>query len=112
VAPSMKTILYPVTDPSATKGVFTTLLGTEPMVDSPQYVGYQIGDLHVGLVPNDPDLASALPYWHVDDIEAAQKALLDAGATAGRAVRNVGGGKLVCTVTDADGNVIGLTQTP
>ena len=112
MAPSMKTILYPVTDPSVAKGVFTTLFETEPMVDSPQYVGYQLGELHVGLVPNDPDLASALPYWHVDDIEAALQALLGAGGTAGRPVRNVGGGKLVCTVTDPDGNVIGLTQTP
>ncbi len=112
MAPSMKTILYPVTDPGAAKVVFTALFGAEPMVDSPQYVGYQLGELHVGHVPNDPDLASALPYWHVDDIEAARKALLDAGATAKSAVRNVGGGKLVCTVSDADGNVIGLTQTP
>jgi hypothetical protein len=33
-------------------------------------------------------------------------------ATTRQDVTDVGGGKLVATVTDADGNVIGLTQAP
>ena len=50
--------------------------------------------------------------WHVDDIEASVKLLLDAGAQVQEAVSDVGGGKLVASVRDADGNVIGLIQTP
>ena len=51
-------------------------------------------------------------YWHVDNIEASAKLLLDAGAQVQEAVSDVGGGKLVASVRDADGNVIGLIQTP
>jgi hypothetical protein len=38
--------------------------------------------------------------------------LLDSGAQARQEVRDVGGGKLTATVTDADNNVIGLVQEP
>jgi len=38
--------------------------------------------------------------------------MLAAGAQANEDVRDVGGGKLVATVKDADGNVIGLSQNP
>ena len=47
-------------------------------------------------------------FWHVDDITKSLKALLDAGAEAQQEVRDVGGGKLIASVKDADGNVIGL----
>jgi hypothetical protein len=37
---------------------------------------------------------------------------MDAGAVARRDVTDVGGGMLRASVTDADGNVIGLIQSP
>ena len=40
------------------------------------------------------------------------KALLDTGAEAHQEVRDVGGGKLIASVKDADGNVIGLIESP
>jgi predicted enzyme related to lactoylglutathione lyase len=49
-------------------------------------------------------------YWHVDDINKSLKALLDAGAEAQQEVKDVGGGKLIASVKDVDGNVIGLIQ--
>jgi predicted enzyme related to lactoylglutathione lyase len=51
-------------------------------------------------------------YVDVDDIQAALQGLLDAGAQTQQDVKDVGGGKLTATVRDADGNVIGLTQSP
>ena len=51
-------------------------------------------------------------YWHVDDIQEILKLLLDAGAETQRVVRDVGGGKLIASVKDADGNSIGLIQSP
>jgi predicted enzyme related to lactoylglutathione lyase len=48
----------------------------------------------------------------VTDITSSLKALLDAGAQAQRQVKDVGGGKLVASVKDPDGNVIGLVQSP
>src|SRR6266498_654421 len=49
-------------------------------------------------------------YWNVDDITSTLKALLEAGAEAQQEITDVGGGKLIATVKDADGNVIGLVQ--
>jgi predicted enzyme related to lactoylglutathione lyase len=46
----------------------------------------------------------------VDDVHARLEQLLAAGVRAGRPVRDVGGGRLIATVTDADGNVLGLSQ--
>ena len=43
-------------------------------------------------------------------MRAVLAALLDAGARPLQDVRDVGGGKLIASVTDPDGNVIGLLQ--
>ena len=51
-------------------------------------------------------------YWHVDDIKKSIKLFLDAGGQAQQEVKDVGGGKLVATVKDGDGNLIGLLQAP
>jgi predicted enzyme related to lactoylglutathione lyase len=51
-------------------------------------------------------------YWDVDDIQESLKLLLDAGAEVQRAVSDVGGGKLIASVKDADGNITGLIQSP
>jgi predicted enzyme related to lactoylglutathione lyase len=40
------------------------------------------------------------------------KALLEAGAEVHQEVKDVGGGKLIASVKDADGNLIGLLQSP
>ena len=49
-------------------------------------------------------------YWQVDDIRQSLTVLVDAGAEVQQDVRDVGGGKLVASVRDADGNAIGLIQ--
>ena len=48
-------------------------------------------------------------YWHVDDINESIEAPRRGGETQ-QPISDVGGGKLVATVKDADGNVIGLLQ--
>lgn len=55
-------------------------------------------------------MTGPVAYWHVDDIKQTLSALLDAGAEVKQEIKDVGGGKLVASVTDADGNVIGLVQ--
>ena len=108
------TIVFPVTDLAAAKAVFTQLLGVEPAADSPYYVGYDAPGQHIGLDPNGHKQGMTGPtlYWHVDDIEAAVTGLLKAGAVEQSAAKDVGGGRLIATVKDADGNVIGLLQDP
>jgi predicted enzyme related to lactoylglutathione lyase len=46
----------------------------------------------------------------VPDIEAKLAEVTAAGATVKEPVRDVGSGRLVATVTDPDGNVLGLLQ--
>ena len=107
----MQTLLFPVRDLDAAKAVFTALLG-DPASDEPYYVYYQDGDLHVGLVPggHDQGMSGPVPHWHVDDIAVTIATLEAAGATCTSQPRDVGGGRLVANVTDADGNPIGLIQ--
>ena len=105
-------IVYPVTDVAKAKDLYGTLLGVEPYADQPYYVGYRIDGQEIGLDPNGhrQGLTGALPYWYVADIRASLDALLGAGAEELQAVRDVGGGRLVALVKDADGNTIGLVQ--
>ncbi|TWD79648.1 putative enzyme related to lactoylglutathione lyase [Kribbella amoyensis] len=108
----IQTVLHPVSDLAKAKATYTALLGIEPQADSEYYVGYQTGGQQIGLVPNGgpQEMASPVAYWHVTDIEAKIAEVTAAGATLKDSPRDVGGGRLVATVTDADGNVLGLLQ--
>lgn len=110
----IQTILHPVADVEAAKPLYTALLGIAPQTDSEYYVGYDIGDQHVGLLPGGgpQGLTSPVTYWQVTDIDASLAALTAAGATIRDAAQDVGGGRMVATVTDRDGNVLGLLQDP
>jgi len=107
----VNTILHPVTDLEKAKPVYTALLGVEPMADSPYYVGYEAEGQQIGLVPNS-DMTSPIAYWHVTDIEAKIKEITAAGGTLKDAPKDVGQGRLVATLTDPDGNVLGVLQDP
>jgi predicted enzyme related to lactoylglutathione lyase len=108
----IKTVLHPVSDLEKSKAVYTALLGVEPTADASYYVGYDVAGQHIGLVPNagQQGLTSPVAYWHVPDIEAKLAEVTAAGASVKDAPRDVGGGRLVATFTDPDGNVLGLLQ--
>src|SRR5215467_12535912 len=108
----IKTVLHPVTDLAAAKAVYTALLGVAPQSDAPFYVGYEAAGQQIGLVPGGgpQGMTSPVAYWHVSDIEAKLAEVTAAGATLKEPARDVGGGRLVATVTDPDGNVLGLLQ--
>jgi predicted enzyme related to lactoylglutathione lyase len=55
-------------------------------------------------------MISPVAYWHVSDIEAKLAEVAAAGASVKDRVRDVGGGRLVATFSDPDGNVLGLLQ--
>ena len=105
-------ILHPVTDLAAAKAVYTALLGVEPAQDAPYYVGYEAAGQQIGLVPNGgpQGMTSPVAYWRVSDIEAKLAELTAAGATIHEAAHDVGGGRLVATIKDPDGNVLGVFQ--
>jgi predicted enzyme related to lactoylglutathione lyase len=110
----IKTVLHPVTDLAAAKAVYTALLGIEPQADAPYYVGYEVEGQQIGLVPGGgpQGMTSPVAYWHVPDIEAKLAEVTAAGAAVKESPRDVGGGRLVATFTDPDGNVLGLVQDP
>ena len=107
----VKTILHPVSDLAQAKAVYSALLGIEPQADSDYYVGYDAEGQHIGLVPKGAaPMDTPVAYWQVADIEAKLAEVTAAGATVKEAPRNVGGGRLVASFTDPDGNVLGLMQ--
>ena len=110
----IKTVLHPVSDLARAKAVYTALLGVPPQNDESYYVGFEAAGQHIGLVPGGgrQGMTGPVAYWHVPDIEAKLAEVTAAGDTVREPPRNVGGGRLVATVTDPDGNVLGLLQDP
>ncbi|SBT43413.1 VOC family protein [Micromonospora narathiwatensis] len=110
----LKTVIFPVRDLGQAKAVYGALLGVPPYTDEAYYVGFRVGDQELGLDPNGhrQGMTGAVGYWEVEDIAATIEALTAAGATLQGEVRDVGGGMLIATVRDADGNAFGLRQSP
>ena len=110
----IKIVLHPVSDLETAKTVYTALLGVPPQTDSSYYVGFDVEGQHIGLVPGggDQGMTSPVAYWRVPDIEAKLAEVTTAGATLKEPAHDVGAGRLVATVTDPDGNVLGLFQDP
>jgi predicted enzyme related to lactoylglutathione lyase len=105
----VKTIIYPVKDMARAKLQFSTLLGVDPYGDQPYYIGFKVGDQDIGLVPNSPE-AGMTAFYHVDDIKKSLQSLQEAGSQTLRDITDVGGGRLIASVRDAEGNIIGLIQ--
>jgi len=108
----IKTVLIPVSDLASAKRAYAALLGVSPQTDESYYVGFEAAGQHVGLLPGGgpQGMTSPVAYWHVADLEAKLAEVTAAGATVKEPPRDVGGGRLVATVTDPDGNVLGLLQ--
>lgn len=108
----IRTVLHPVSDLARAKAVYAALLGVAPQHEASYYVGFEAQGQHIGLVPGGGPQAMTSPvaFWHVPDIEAKLAEVTAAGAAVKDAVHDVGGGRLVATFTDPDGNVLGLIQ--
>jgi predicted enzyme related to lactoylglutathione lyase len=110
----VRLFVYPVKDLTRAKALYSKFLGTNPYAEGPYYVGFRVGDQEIGLDPNGHKLGMMGPigYVYVKDIRKSRQQLLDAGAHSHQEIRDVGGGRLITTVKDADGNIIGLVQSP
>ena len=108
----IKTVLHPVSDVAKAKPVYAALLGVPPTTDDSYYVGFEAAGQQIGLVAGggSQGMTSPVAFWHVSDIEAKLAEVTAAGATVKEPAHDVGGGRLVATVTDPDGNVLGLIQ--
>src|SRR4051794_12233343 len=105
----IQTILYPVKDINHSKMIFQKFLGVEPYADQPYYVGFKIDDQDIGLVPNSPE-GGMTAFYHVDDTKNSLQILVDSDAEMIQDIKNVGGERLIASVKDKDGNIIGLIQ--
>ncbi|MGW2638893.1 VOC family protein [Streptomyces sp. NPDC001348] len=110
----LQTIIYPVKDLARAKALFSALLGVEPYADEPYYVGFKAAGQDVGLDPNGhaKGMTGPVPYWHVTDLRERLAALLETGAELLQDAQDVGGGRLIASVKDTDGNLVGLLQDP
>jgi predicted enzyme related to lactoylglutathione lyase len=108
----IKIVLHPVSNLEAAKPIYAALLGLQPQTDSEYYVGFNTGGQDIGLVPDGGPQAMTSPvaFWAVADIEGKIAEATAAGAVVKEAPREVGGGRVVATLTDPDGNVLGLVQ--
>jgi predicted enzyme related to lactoylglutathione lyase len=108
----IQTVLHPVSALATAKEVYAALLGVPPQTDGSYYVGFEAAGQQIGLVPGGgpPGMNSPVAYWHVPDLEAKLAEVTTAGAAVKEPPHDVGGGRLVATVTDPDGNVLGLLQ--
>jgi predicted enzyme related to lactoylglutathione lyase len=108
----IKTVIYPASDLARAKAAFSAVLGTAPDMDEPYYVQFNVGGQQIGLDPHGhaKGMTGAVPYVPVDDIQAALTRLREAGAEERQPPTDVGGGRLIALVADADGNVTGLMQ--
>lgn len=110
----IRTVIYPIRDVAKAKKLFSQLLGVQPYMENPYYVGFQAGEQEIGLDPHglQQGMLGPLGYYHVDDIRKTLQSLQEAGAQVRQDIKDVGGGKLIASVVDPDGNVIGLIQMP
>lgn len=102
-------IVMPVSNVDSAKATYQALLGTEPYIDSPYYIGFKVGEGEIGLDPNGQ--IGPLAYWDVEDLTATIAALVATGATVTQEPSEVGGGLTIAVLADADGNPIGLRQS-
>ncbi|MER5931920.1 VOC family protein [Streptomyces sp. NPDC002054] len=118
----LATINFWATDHPAAIRWYTELLGFGPYFERPGYAEFRIGDHQheLGLVDAKyapPGAAGgpagAVAYWHVDDLEATLKRLLDLGAEEYQPVTAWGdAGFVTASVTDPFGNVLGIMTNP
>ncbi len=105
----IKSVVYPATNLVKAKAMFSAALNAEPVMDEPYYVGFRVNGTDIGLDPHGHK-SGAVVYYHVDDIKCTLQTLIEAGAEVDTGVQDVGGGRQIAAVKDADGNLIGLLQ--
>jgi len=109
---SLRRLSFQVEDPVRAKQWYSRILGAEPVFDSPYFVVFKIGDCSLSLIAGDqplkPDSGRMCSYWEVEDVDAAYRQLIEAGATPHVEVRNINNIR-IGQVYDPFGNLLGLT---
>ncbi|MDF5757467.1 VOC family protein [Spongiactinospora sp. TRM90649] len=118
----LTTVTFVAEDLAAARDWYAEVLGVEPyfarsVEDRPAYIEFRVGDYQheLGLIDARfvPGGRSAEPrgeiaYWHVDDVHAAFRRLVELGATVHAEPVERGPGFVTASVTDPFGNVLGV----
>jgi predicted enzyme related to lactoylglutathione lyase len=109
---NIRTVIYPVSDLDRAKAVFGAILEAGPVMDAPYYVQFDAEGQEIGLDPRGAakGMTGPVAYWHVSDIRSTVARLVEAGAQEKEPISDVGGGRLIATLIDPDGNPLGLLQ--
>jgi predicted enzyme related to lactoylglutathione lyase len=117
----LTTVSFWAADLAAAKQWYAELLGIEPYFERPGYAEFRLGDYQheLGLIDSryapDPlatGPASAVVYWHVDDVPATLGRLLSMGAQQREAPTDRGAGFITASVVDPFGNILGIMYNP
>lgn len=86
--------------------------GAPPPTGAPYDVGLDSAGQHLGLLSGagTQGMGGLVSCWQVSDLEAEPAEVTMAGASVKDPAHDVRGGRLVATVTDPDGNVLGLLR--
>jgi predicted enzyme related to lactoylglutathione lyase len=114
---ALMTAIYPTADLARAKAWYAEAFGVQPYFDQPFYVGFDVAGYELGLLPGEPPLhqpgnQGVVAYWGTEDAAATYARLIDLGAKSLSPVQDVGEGIKVATVTDPEGNAIGLIENP
>ena len=110
----LRSVIYPSSDLEADKKFWEAATGTKPYFEQPYYVGFNINGCELGLDPNafKEGLAYPISYWQVKNIAEASAQLVASGATVHREAKDVGGGMMMATFKDPNGNIFGIIEQP
>ena len=121
------TVTFVADDPTAAARWYADLFGVAPYYAFPAppapaaYVEFRVGDTEdeLGFIDrryapagasNPPGRAVVL--WHVDDLDAVHRRLLDKGATEYEPIAHRENGFVTASVVDPFGNVLGVMHNP
>jgi predicted enzyme related to lactoylglutathione lyase len=108
---NIENIVYTVGDIETAKAIHASLLGVEPHIDQPYYVGFEVGGVEIGLTSQSPGAPiGAVAHIHVADLEAALAEVEQVGATLTSEPTRVAPGTRTATVSDPDGITLGLIE--
>lgn len=113
---SLRAIVYRVPDLDRARQWYQNVVGKPPVLDSPIVVIFAVGDVMLNLTPADGTEPAcgpqAIAYWGVEDIEAAHRELIGAGAAARGEIITTAVKSRAATLVDPFGNTFGITSKP
>jgi len=112
----LRGIVYRVPDLDRATQWYQMVVGKPPVFSSPIVVMFAVGDVMLDLTPADRAAPAcepqAIAYWGVEDIEAAYRELIGAGATARGEIITTAVKSRAATLVDPFGNIFGITGKP